>query len=51
MSVALKVAVPTTLNVGALDLLHPGRVQFDKRTADMARRMMVAYEALGCTPS
>jgi predicted aconitase len=46
-----RVAVPTTLNVGALDLLHPGRVQFDKRTADMARRMMVAYEALGCTPS
>jgi predicted aconitase len=46
-----RVAVPTTLNVGALDLLHPGRVQFDKRTADMARRMMIAYEALGCTPS
>jgi predicted aconitase len=46
-----RVAVPTTLNVGALDLLHPGRVQFDKRTAEMARRMMVAYEALGCAPS
>src|SRR6266849_868486 len=39
-----RVAVPTTLNVGALDLLHPGRVQFDRRTAEMARRMMVAYE-------
>jgi predicted aconitase len=46
-----RVAVPTTLNVGALDLLHPGRVQFDKRTGEMARRMMIAYEALGCTPS
>jgi predicted aconitase len=46
-----RVAVPTTLNVGALDLLHPGRVQFDQRTADMARRMMVAYEQLGCMPS
>lgn len=46
-----RVAVPTTLNVGALDLLHPGRVQFDRQTADMARRMMVAYEQLGCTPS
>jgi len=46
-----RVAVPTTLNVGALDLLHPGRVHFDQRTADMARRMMVAYEQLGCTPS
>jgi predicted aconitase len=46
-----RVAVPTTLNVGALDLLHPGRVQFDRRTAEMARRMMAAYEQLGCTPS
>jgi predicted aconitase len=46
-----RVAVPTTLNVGALDLLHPGRVHFDRRTADMARRMMVAYEQLGCTAS
>lgn len=46
-----RVAVPTTLNVGALDLLHPGRVRFDAAQAGMARRMMVAYEALGCTPS
>lgn len=46
-----RVAVPTTLNVGALDLLHPGRVRFDAARADMARRMMAAYEALGCTPS
>src|SRR5260221_5274560 len=46
-----RVAVPTTLNVGALDLLHPGRVQFDRRTTEMARRMMVAYEQLGCAPS
>lgn len=46
-----KVAVPTTLNVGALDLLHPGRVKFDPATADMARRLMVASEALGCAPT
>jgi len=46
-----RVAVPTTLNVGALDLLHPGRVRFDAARAAMARRMMTAYEALGCTPS
>ncbi len=46
-----RVAVPTTLNVGALDLLHPGRVQFDQRTTEMARRMMLAYEQLGCTPT
>src|SRR6266849_1021404 len=46
-----RVAVPTTLNVGALDLLDHGLVQFDRRTAAMARRMMAAYEALGCTAS
>ncbi len=46
-----KVAVPTTLNVGALDLLHPGRVKFDPATAEMARRLMVASEAIGCTPT
>lgn len=46
-----KVAVPTTLNVGALDMLHPGRVKFDPATADMAHRLMVASEALGCAPT
>ena len=46
-----KVAVPTTLNVGALDLLHPGRVKFDPATAEMARRLMVASEAIGCAPT
>ncbi len=45
------VAVPTTLNVGALDLLHPGRVRFDAATSAMARRLMAACEALGCQPS
>src|SRR5258708_28783304 len=46
-----KVAVPTTLNVGALDLLHPGRVKFDPATPDMARRLLVASAALGCPPT
>jgi predicted aconitase len=46
-----RVAVPTTLNVGALDLLHAGRVKFDAHRAEMARRLMHAYEGLGCTPS
>jgi predicted aconitase len=42
-----RVAVPTTLNVGALDLLHPGRVRFDPETGAMARRLMQASERLG----
>jgi hypothetical protein len=42
------VAVPTTLNVGALDLLHAGRVKLPPERASMARRMMDAYLRLGC---
>lgn len=45
------VAVPTTLNVGALDLLHAGRVKLPPERAAMAKRMMDAYRALGCAPT
>lgn len=43
-----RVAVPTTLNVGALDLVHPERVRHAPEAAAMARRMTAAYAALGC---
>lgn len=46
-----KVRVPTTLNVGALDLLHPGRVRADAHAYTMARRQMAAYVELGCHPT
>lgn len=46
-----RVRVPTTLNVGALDLLHPGRVRGDAHHAAMARRQMEAYVAMGCAPT
>ncbi len=46
-----KVKVPTTLNVGALDLLHPGRVRGDAHRLEMSRRLMDAYLALGCSPT
>lgn len=46
-----RVAVPTTLNVGALDLLHPGKVRADAHRTAMARRQMDAYLALGCSPT
>ena len=39
--------MPTTLNVGALDLLHPGTVRADPHTTEMARRQMEAYVASG----
>ncbi len=46
-----QVRVPTTLNVGALDLLHPERVRGNVHFRDMARRLMDAHLALGCVPS
>jgi predicted aconitase len=46
-----RVRVPTTLNVGALDLLHPGRVKASPHRRNMALRLMQAYEALGCRPT
>lgn len=46
-----RVAVPTTLNVGALDLLHPGTVRSDPHETDMARRQMSAYVEMGAQPT
>ena len=46
-----RVAVPTTLNVGALDLLHPERVKGGAHHREMSLRMMRAYESLGCRPT
>jgi predicted aconitase len=37
-----RVAVPTTLNVGSLDTLHPGLYRGDPATARLARRLMDA---------
>lgn len=45
------VAVPTTLNVGALDLLHPGVNRADAHKTDMARRQMHAYVEMGASPT
>ncbi|HET6987262.1 MAG TPA: aconitase X catalytic domain-containing protein [Kribbella sp.] len=45
-----KVRVPTTLNVGSLDLLHPELVR-DRDVATAGRELMSAYVALGCTPT
>jgi predicted aconitase len=45
------VAVPTTLNVGALDRLHHGVVRMEPSARALAERMARAYEALGCRPT
>ncbi|MFP3913322.1 MAG: aconitase X [Actinomycetota bacterium] len=46
-----EVAVPTTLNVGSLDLLHPELVRHDEGTGRAAAQLMAGYEALGCRPT
>lgn len=46
-----QVTVPTTLNVGALDLLHPELWRGDPATAERGRLLMGHYRALGCEPT
>ena len=46
-----QVAVPTTLNVGALDLLHPELWRGNRRTAERGRLLMQHYRSLGCAPT
>jgi predicted aconitase len=46
-----QVRVPTTLNVGAVDLLHPDLWQGDPELAERGRRLMERYRSLGCRPT
>src|ERR671919_21546 len=46
-----RVRVPTTLNVGSLDLLHPGLYRGDEDTARAGRRLMELYAEMGCRPT
>ncbi|TDP91041.1 aconitase X [Labedaea rhizosphaerae] len=49
-----RVAVPTTLNVGSLDLLHPEihrGLARDTDTTTNARALMAAYRTMGCAPT
>ena len=41
------VRIPTTLNVGAIDLLHPELYRGDPATAERGRLLMDRYRALG----
>ena len=46
-----RVRIPTTLNVGALDLLHPELYRGDPATAARGRLLMDRYRALGAQPT
>jgi predicted aconitase len=46
-----RVTVPTTLNVGLVDLLHPHLNRADGAPVAAARALMERYTALGCRPT
>ncbi|MGH2656897.1 MAG: aconitase X [Actinomycetota bacterium] len=46
-----RVRVPTTLNVGSLDLLHPELYRGDAARGEAARRLMDLYVEMGCRPT
>jgi predicted aconitase len=46
-----RVGVPTTLNVGSVDLIHPELFRGDAAAARAGERLMRAHEALGCVPT
>jgi predicted aconitase len=50
IALGAKVAVPTTLNVGSVDLIHPNLVRGDTLNVN-GRELMLAHLALGCAPS
>lgn len=46
-----RVKVPSTTNVGALNLLMPDQCRLPTDQRKMAYRLMVAHEKMGCSPS
>lgn len=50
-SAEAQVAVPTTLNVASLDLLHPWLFRGDEAAATAGRRLVDSYLRLGCLPT
>jgi predicted aconitase len=51
VSLSGKVAVPTTLNVGSVDLIHPEIMLMPQAEKQPLARLMQAHEELGCMPS
>ena len=46
-----KVRVPTTLNVGSVDLIHPELFRGSKAVREAGARLMRAHIELGCSPT
>ncbi len=48
---AARVRVPTTLNVGSIDLIHPEIMRMEPDALSKPKRLMMAHEELGCIAS
>ncbi len=46
-----RVRVPTTLNVGTMDLIHPELYRGDATVGRAGRELMELHQALGCMPT
>lgn len=46
-----RVRVPTTLNVGSIDLIHPEIMRMEQGAQSKPKRLMRAHEELGCIAS
>ncbi|WP_438751776.1 aconitase X [Pararhizobium sp. O133] len=46
-----RVRVPTTLNVGSVDLIHPELFHGESEIGTNGARLMMAHEGLGCMPT
>jgi predicted aconitase len=51
VALGARVSVPTSLNVGAMDLRDPSNVHLEEPKRSLAVRLMNAYVAMGCIPS
>ncbi len=51
VSLGARVAVPTSLNVGSVDLIHPELFNGNPDLGAAGKRLMEAHVELGCTPS
>jgi predicted aconitase len=46
-----RVRIPTTLNVGSVDLIHPELFRGDAEVGTAGKRLMQAHRELGCEPT
>src|SRR5207245_11157736 len=51
VSARARVALPTTLTVGSVDLLHPDLYRGDAQSGARGRRLMELYASMGCRPT